>query len=67
MAQFDANGVDSTQAMAGLKKALQNATAEGKSMDEALSETIGSIKNAKQRPRRCRLQRNCLERKVQQK
>ena len=30
-----------------LKKALQNATAEGKSMDEALSETIGSIKNAK--------------------
>lgn len=47
MAQFDANGVDSTQAMAGLKKALQNATAEGKSMDEALSDTIGSIKNAK--------------------
>ena len=30
MAQFDANGVDSTQAMAGLKKALQNATSEGK-------------------------------------
>ena len=41
------NGVDSTQAMAGLKKALQNATSEGKSMDEALSDTIGSIKNAK--------------------
>jgi len=47
MAQFDANGVDSTQAMAGLKKALQNATSEGKSMDVALKETIGSIKNAK--------------------
>ncbi|MGN9105821.1 phage tail tape measure protein [Oliverpabstia intestinalis] len=47
MAQFDANGVDSAQAMAGLKKALQNATSEGKSMDEALSDTIGSIKNAK--------------------
>ena len=47
MAQFDANGVDSTQAMTGLKKALQNATSEGKSMDEALSDTIGSIKNAK--------------------
>lgn len=47
MAQFDANGVDSTQALAGLKKALQNATAEGKSMDVALEETIGSIKNAK--------------------
>lgn len=47
MAQFDANGVDTTQALAGLKKALQNATAEGKSMDVALEETIGSIKNAK--------------------
>lgn len=47
MAQFDANGVDSTTALAGLKKALQNATAEGKSMDVALEETIGSIKNAK--------------------
>lgn len=47
MAQFDANGVDSTQALAGLKKSLQNATAEGKSMDVALKETIGKIKNAK--------------------
>lgn len=47
MAQFDANGVDTTQALAGLKKALQNATAEGKSMDVALGETIGRIKNAK--------------------
>lgn len=46
MAQFDANGVDTTQALAGLKKALQNATSEGKSMDVALEETIGSIKNA---------------------
>lgn len=47
MAQFDANGVDTTQALAGFKKALQNATAEGKSMDQALEETIGSIKDAK--------------------
>lgn len=47
MAQFDANGVDTTQALAGLKKALQNATAEGKSMDVALEETIGSIRDAK--------------------
>ena len=46
MAQFDANGVDSTTALAGLKKALQNATEEGKTMDEALQETIDSIKNA---------------------
>ena len=47
MAQFDANGVNSSQALTGLKKALQNATSEGKTMDEALTETIGSIKNAK--------------------
>lgn len=47
MAQFDANGVDTTTALAGLKKALQNATAEGKSMDVALKETISKIKNAK--------------------
>ncbi|MCM1561515.1 MAG: phage tail tape measure protein [Butyrivibrio sp.] len=47
MAQFDANGVDTTQALGGLKKALQNATDEGKSMDVALEETIGSIKSAK--------------------
>lgn len=47
MAQFDANGVDTTTALAGLKKALQNATAEGKSMETALTENIGSIKNAK--------------------
>lgn len=47
MAQFDANGVDTTTALAGLKKALQNAAKEGKSMDVALAETIGGIKNAK--------------------
>lgn len=47
MAQFDANGVDTTQALAGLKKALQEATTEGKSLDVALEETIGSIKSAK--------------------
>ena len=47
MAQFDANGVDTTTALAGLKKALQNAAKEGKSMDVALTETIGGIKSAK--------------------
>lgn len=47
MAQFDANGVDTTTALAGLKKALQNATSEGKSMNVALKDTIGRIKNAK--------------------
>lgn len=47
MAQFDENGVNASTALAGLKKALQNATSEGKTMDEALKDTIGSIKNAK--------------------
>ena len=46
LAQFEANGVDATTALAGLKKAPQNATAEGKTLEEALGETIESIKNA---------------------
>ena len=46
LAQMEANGVDTTTAIAGLKKAVANATKEGKSADQALSETIASIKNA---------------------
>ena len=46
LAQFEANGVDATTALAGLKKAQQNATAEGKTLEEALGTTIESIKNA---------------------
>ena len=46
LAQFEASGVDSTAALAGLKKAQQNATAEGKTLDEALSETISQIQGA---------------------
>ena len=46
LAQFEANGVDASTALAGLKKAQQNATAEGKTMEEALGETIDAIKNA---------------------
>lgn len=46
LAQFEANGVDSTAALAGLKKAQQNATKEGKTLKDALGETITSIKNA---------------------
>ena len=46
LAQFEANGVDATTALAGLKKAQQNATAEGKTLEEALGATIESIKNA---------------------
>lgn len=46
LAQFEANGVDASTALAGLKKAQQNATAEGKTLDEALGDTIEKIKNA---------------------
>ena len=46
LAQMEANGVDTTTAIAGLKKAVANATKEGKSADQALAETIASIKNA---------------------
>lgn len=45
--QFEANGVDLTSALAGLKKAQQEATAEGKSTAEALGETVDRIKKAK--------------------
>lgn len=38
LGQLDKNGVDSSAAMAGLKKALQNATKEGKPLDQALKE-----------------------------
>lgn len=46
LAQFEASGIDASTAMAGLKKAQQNATAEGKTMKDALSETIDKIENA---------------------
>lgn len=46
LAQLEANGVDVTTTLAGLKKAVINATKEGKSADKAIEETIDSIKNA---------------------
>lgn len=46
LAQMEANGVDTSTAMAGLKKAVSNATSEGKTANQALAETIDSIKNA---------------------
>lgn len=46
LAQFEKNGVDASTALAGLKKAQQNATKEGKSLNESLSQTINDIKNA---------------------
>ena len=45
LAQMEANGVDTTTALAGMKKAVQEATADGKSADEALTETIDSTKH----------------------
>ena len=47
LGQFEANGVDTATALAGLKKAQQEATAEGKTMTDALSETVDRIKGAK--------------------
>ena len=47
LAQFEANGVDASAALAGMKKAVQEATADGKSADKALMETVAAIKNAK--------------------
>lgn len=46
MAQMDANGVDTSTALAGLKKAVVNLTESGLEQDEALRAVIDSIKNA---------------------
>lgn len=46
LAQFESSGVDSATALAGLKKAQQNATKEGKTLKDALGETISGMKNA---------------------
>ena len=45
LGQFEENGIEASTALAGLKKAQQNAAADGKTMTEALSETISAIKN----------------------
>ena len=46
MAEFEKNGVNSTTALAGLKKAVVNYAKEGLTMEEGLQKTIDSIKNA---------------------
>ncbi|MDL2250775.1 phage tail tape measure protein [Lachnospiraceae bacterium OttesenSCG-928-J05] len=46
LAEFEANGINAETAIAGLRKAVQNAAADGKTTEQALSETIDSIKNA---------------------
>lgn len=47
LAEMEKNGVNSETAIAGLRKAVINYTKDGKSADEALRDTIDSIKNAK--------------------
>ena len=46
MANLNKNGIDSSAVMAGLKKALQNATKDGKTMGEAIDELTQSMANA---------------------
>ena len=47
LSQFEANGVNVEVAMKSLKKATQEYTEQGLSMEEALGKTISKIKNAK--------------------
>lgn len=47
LGQFEAEGIDTSTALAGLKKAQQAAMEEGKKADAVLTDTIESIKNAK--------------------
>lgn len=47
MAELNKNGVDVSSTMTGLKTAWKTASAEGKSMKDALSEMNSTIKNAK--------------------
>ena len=51
LGQFEANGIEASTALAGLKKAQQNATAEGKTMTEVLGDVIDNIKNAENETR----------------
>lgn len=46
LGELDKSGADTSAVLGGLKKALQNATKEGKPMSEAVSEIQDSIKNA---------------------
>ena len=43
LGQLDKNGADSSAVMAGLKKAMQNATKEGKPLDKALKELSDTL------------------------
>ncbi len=45
MGKIETSGADTSSVMKGLNKALKNATKDGKSMDEALSELESTVKN----------------------
>lgn len=47
IANLNKNGIDASAVMAGLKKAMQNATKEGKPLDQALAELQASLAGAK--------------------
>lgn len=47
LGQFEANGVDTSTAIAALKKAQQNAAAGGKTLSDELQKNVKDIKNAK--------------------
>ena len=47
VANLNKNGIDASAVMAGLKKAMQNATKEGKPLDQALAELQESLTKAK--------------------
>ena len=46
MAQFEKNGINDSTALAALKTSVKNATKEGKSLSEALKDSVSDIKNA---------------------
>lgn len=46
LGQFEANGVDTSTAIAALKKAQQNAAAGGKTLSDELQKNVKDIKNA---------------------
>ncbi len=46
LGQFETSGVNSSVALAGLRKAQQNAVKDGKSLSQALTETVANIQNA---------------------
>lgn len=47
LGEFEAEGIDTSTALAGLKKAQQGAVSEGRDMSSVLGDTIDKIKNAK--------------------